>query len=160
MMSTAPGRLEPTMLATLSERVGASRTGFSRPTFELLRRFWMGTGPETGVSDIGIDGMDSESGGAAGVELSMRATLFARAAMVPPAIISTQSLTSEAGAIGMTFWSARAISRAVGKRFAGSEARPFKTRESSSFGIVGTWRLGGSTFGDMTFASVFASFSA
>ena len=113
-----------------SRAIGRAR----RPTLEM--------GP--GVVGIDIAECRSESGG---IVRSIDATRDARVWIVVPAVDSTQSLTANAGAGGTAIWSARAMSRAVAKRFAGFGSSPLSTMASRADDTPRARRLGGSTFG-------------
>ena len=137
--ATRPAATPTEIIAT---RIGKTRA--------ILRRGIRGRSPLTGdcvgrrlERPTSSSGVDPAAGSEP--ELSIAATLRARAPMLVPARRSTQSPTSATGATSTARWIARAISRAVGKRACGLAARPRITMRSSSGGRPGAKWLGGVT---------------
>ena len=91
--------------------------------------------------------------------LSMLAIRALRSSSVSLAITSTQSPILDAVASGVASSSARAISRAVGKRLAGSTLSPRIVTSSSAGGRPGAYRLGGTSHPLSTRSRTCASFS-
>jgi len=95
------------------------------------------------------DGSDTSD-----VRPSMLATFCVRELRFAPTIRSTHSPTSPVVAIGMTFWRARDIARAVGNLSAGSFRSPRSTKRSSSGETLGANALGAGGLAAITLVRV------